>query len=96
MQNPHDPRRQLGDILCRRAFLGRTAMGVGGMALSSLFGRQLSFAADALREEYFGWDRARFARAGEHNLLRARGQWALHEDVVRLRAERARRLDGST
>jgi Ser/Thr protein kinase RdoA (MazF antagonist) len=39
------------------------------------------FAADALRESYFGWDRARFPAAGEHNLLRARGQWSLAQAV---------------
>lgn len=44
------------------------------------------FLADALNERYFGWDAARFATRGEHNLLRARGQWALHEAVVRRRA----------
>ncbi len=30
----------------------------------------MRFAADALNERYFGWDRARFPAAGEHNLLR--------------------------
>ncbi len=48
------------------------------------------FAADALVERYFGWDRTRFPGAGEHNLLRARGQWSLHTQVVDRRAERAR------
>jgi aminoglycoside phosphotransferase (APT) family kinase protein len=43
------------------------------------------FLADALHERYFGWDAARFATRGEHNLLRARGQWALHEAVMRAR-----------
>lgn len=46
------------------------------------------FAADALRESYFGWDRARYPAAGEHNLVRARGQWSLHEAVVAQRAAR--------
>ena len=46
------------------------------------------FAADALRESYFGWDRERFAAAGEHNLLRARGQWSLHEAVMARRGAR--------
>lgn len=46
------------------------------------------FAADALRESYFGWDRNRFCAAGEHNLLRARGQWSLHEAVMAVRGER--------
>ncbi|RMF98568.1 MAG: hypothetical protein D6727_02505 [Gammaproteobacteria bacterium] len=35
------------------------------------------FCADALEECYFGWDRARFASASEHNRLRAAGQLAL-------------------
>jgi Ser/Thr protein kinase RdoA (MazF antagonist) len=43
------------------------------------------FLADALNERYFGWDATRFATRGEHNLLRARGQWALHEAVMRAR-----------
>jgi Ser/Thr protein kinase RdoA (MazF antagonist) len=34
------------------------------------------FAADALNETYFGFDE-RFGGRGEHNLLRARGQWSL-------------------
>jgi hypothetical protein len=47
------------------------------------------FAADALFESYFGWDATRFAGRGEHNLVRARGQWSLHEALVATRAERA-------
>ncbi len=47
------------------------------------------FAADALRECYFGWDRGRFAGAGEHNLLRARGQWAMHRAALQTREARA-------
>ena len=50
------------------------------------------FAGDALNENYFGWDPSRFAGRGEHNLLRARSQWALHQAVVATREERARRL----
>ncbi len=46
------------------------------------------FAADALRETYFGFDAARYAAAGEHNVVRARGQWALYRAVVSSRAER--------
>ncbi len=45
------------------------------------------FAADALRESYFGWDPARFASRGEHNLIRALGQWSLHEQARAARAE---------
>ncbi len=47
------------------------------------------FAADALRERYFGWDRGRFPAAGEHHLLRARGQWALHQAALATREGRA-------
>ena len=47
------------------------------------------FAADALNERYFGWDAGRFPAAGEHNLLRARGQLALARSAARSRAERA-------
>lgn len=50
------------------------------------------FAADALRERYFGWNRERFAAAGEHNLLRAQGQWALHKAALATRAARAEML----
>jgi Ser/Thr protein kinase RdoA (MazF antagonist) len=51
------------------------------------------FAADALLESYFGWDANRFASRGEHNLVRARGQWSLHEALVTTRAERAQMLE---
>ena len=47
------------------------------------------FAADALFENYFGWDAKRFPSRGEHNLLRARGQLALHEAFLATRTERA-------
>ena len=46
------------------------------------------FAADALLESYFGWDPRRFAGRGEHNLLRAQGQWSLHGAFVATRGER--------
>jgi len=46
------------------------------------------FAADALREDYFGWDARRFAGRGEHNLVRARGQWSLHQLFVASRGMR--------
>jgi hypothetical protein len=39
------------------------------------------FLADALNESYFGFDATRFATRGEHNLVRARGQLALHASV---------------
>jgi len=47
------------------------------------------FAADALRESYFGWDRQRHPGAGEHNLVRARGQHSVFEAFVASRRERA-------
>jgi Ser/Thr protein kinase RdoA (MazF antagonist) len=50
------------------------------------------FAADALNESYFGWDPARFPGRGEHNLLRARGQFSLHEAVLASRPMRAKLL----
>ena len=37
------------------------------------------FAADALNESYFSWDRKRFASAREHNSVRAQAQLALAE-----------------
>jgi Ser/Thr protein kinase RdoA (MazF antagonist) len=52
------------------------------------------FAADALRESYFGWDPKRFPGRGEHNLRRARSQWNLHRAAHETRAERALRLGG--
>lgn len=45
------------------------------------------FCADALFESYFGWDERRFAGRGEHNLLRAHGQWSLARAVARRREE---------
>lgn len=48
------------------------------------------FAADALVENYWGWDPTRFPARGEHNALRAAGQWRLYEAA---RATRARRRE---
>jgi aminoglycoside phosphotransferase (APT) family kinase protein len=42
------------------------------------------FCKDAVTEQYFAWDRARFARARDHNLVRARGQLALAKSVAEL------------
>jgi Ser/Thr protein kinase RdoA (MazF antagonist) len=47
------------------------------------------FAADALHESYFGWDPKQFAGRGEHNLVRAQGQFSLHLLLCESRAERA-------
>ncbi|MCG8457196.1 MAG: aminoglycoside phosphotransferase family protein [Holophagales bacterium] len=43
------------------------------------------FCADSVRNSYFREDRSRFPRAGEHNLLRARGQLALAASARELR-----------
>jgi Ser/Thr protein kinase RdoA (MazF antagonist) len=50
------------------------------------------FAADALVESYFGWDPSRYATRGDHNLARARGQWALHTALRASRRDRERLL----
>ncbi len=44
------------------------------------------FARDALLESYFGYDR-RFGTASDHNLLRARGQFALAKSIRRQRRD---------
>ena len=43
------------------------------------------FAADALREAYFGWNPQRAATRGDHNLMRARNQLGLGREVARER-----------
>ncbi len=48
------------------------------------------FAVDGFRDEYFGWDPARFPSRRAHNLVRARGQLELGRAV---RAARAEALD---
>lgn len=53
----------------------------------------LRFAADALNENYFGYDRTRYPAAGEHNLARARSQLALAQSFVDSLYERARILE---
>jgi Ser/Thr protein kinase RdoA (MazF antagonist) len=45
------------------------------------------FAVDVFRDEYFGWDPARFPSRRAHNLVRARGQLALGLAVRAARAE---------
>ena len=39
------------------------------------------FCADALEESYFGWNEKKYKTRGDHNLVRARGQWALAKSV---------------
>ncbi|MBA3456429.1 MAG: aminoglycoside phosphotransferase family protein [Deltaproteobacteria bacterium] len=48
------------------------------------------FAIDVVRDEYFGWDPARFPSRRAHNLVRARGQLALG---LAVRAARSDALD---
>ena len=50
------------------------------------------FATDALREQYFGWDAARFASASDHNWARACGQWSLFTQARDTQTERLRAL----
>lgn len=45
------------------------------------------FATDALEESYFGWDKKRFSRSSEHNLLRAKSQLTLADSMQSKRAE---------
>lgn len=51
------------------------------------------FAADALRESYFGWDPKVAATRGEHNLIRARGQFALGVEARRAQEAVAQIVD---
>lgn len=66
-----------------RAFVtqAEAALLVDGLATICL---ELSarFLGDALNESYFGWNAAKYATRGDHNLVRARGQWSLHRSVV--------------
>jgi Ser/Thr protein kinase RdoA (MazF antagonist) len=73
------------DLPARRALL----LGVEWVSL----GLAARFAADALIESYFGWDPTRFPARGEHNLVRARGQWSLHRALTSSRGERAAILE---
>jgi Ser/Thr protein kinase RdoA (MazF antagonist) len=50
------------------------------------------FAADALLEVYFGWDPTSYTTRGEHNLVRAQGQWALFEAARKTHDSRAQLL----
>lgn len=45
------------------------------------------FAVDVFRDDYFGWDPARFASRRAHNLVRARGQLALGRAVRAARGD---------
>ncbi len=39
------------------------------------------FCGDALEESYFGWNDQKYKTRGDHNLVRARGQWSLAKSV---------------
>jgi Ser/Thr protein kinase RdoA (MazF antagonist) len=78
------------ELPLERAERGSLALGVERISLE-LASR---FAADALRERYFGWDPANFAAAGEHNLARARGQFSLYGQVRETRSLQQRLLHG--
>jgi Ser/Thr protein kinase RdoA (MazF antagonist) len=45
------------------------------------------FCVDVFRDEYFGWDAARFPSRRAHNLVRARGQLALARAIRAVRTE---------
>lgn len=53
------------------------------------------FLGDALRERYFGWDATRYPSRGAHNLVRAKGQWALHRSVEAQREALRERVRGA-
>ena len=40
------------------------------------------FAADALNENYFGWNPEKYPSSSAHNLIRAQGQWSLHHQCL--------------
>ena len=73
-------RRALTDDECRALLLGPEWVSLN---------LAVRFCADVLGETYFGWNRARFPGRGEHNLVRARGQWSLHRAFVATRSDRA-------
>ena len=47
------------------------------------------YITDALEECFFGWDDSRFAGRGEHNTVRAFGQWHFYQAACECRSERA-------
>jgi Ser/Thr protein kinase RdoA (MazF antagonist) len=46
------------------------------------------YVTDALEENYFNWDESSFPARGEHNVVRAFGQWAFYEAIRACRRER--------
>lgn len=51
------------------------------------------YVTDSLEERYFDWDDSRFAGRGEHNAVRAAGQWRFYEAACECRSERASFLE---
>ena len=70
-----------------RLFDKPTRSAVASATLTIAIELAARFAADALNEAYFSWDRYRFASAGEHNLARARAQLGLAESLSAASAE---------
>jgi Ser/Thr protein kinase RdoA (MazF antagonist) len=50
------------------------------------------YVTDTLEERYFGWEASRFATLGDHNLVRARGQWEAFRAACEARDARERIL----
>jgi len=50
------------------------------------------YVTDTLEECYFGWDDSKFESRGEHNAVRAAGQWRFYEATSECRVERAKIL----
>ena len=46
----------------------------------------MRFLADVLEDCYFGWDPARFPSRSMHNWVRAKGQWALYQNIQQQRS----------
>ncbi len=63
----------------------RTSIVIGAETVSLELAAR--FAVDVFRDEYFGWDAARFPSRRAHNLVRARGQLALSRAIRAARAE---------
>ncbi len=63
----------------------RTSIVIGAETVSLELAAR--FCVDVFRDEYFGWDGARFPSRRAHNLVRARGQLALSRAIRAARAD---------
>lgn len=63
----------------------RTSIVIGAETVSLELAAR--FCADVFRDEYFGWDPARFPSRRAHNLIRARGQLVLAKAIRAARAD---------